>query len=126
MRTLTVSPSTTRVTVAVTTRFGPRSGPPARPHEISPPPTAASAAKARTHSSDRRELTPGRGAGRLSFALAGGRLRRLGLPVDVHEAQVVVGHLRGGVLPRGRAVEEGLQRAAPDRAPDREPHVPVD
>src|SRR3989442_7835322 len=44
----------------------------------------------------------------------------LGLLVDLDEAQVVLGELLGRRLALEVAVQEGLQRVPPDRAPDRE------
>ena len=78
--------------------------------------------------------TPPRRAGRLieSRPLRSHRLlpprvgRFLGRLVDLDEAQVVVGHPRRRILARPTAVDEALERLAPDRAADGEPDVAVD
>src|SRR4051812_20353773 len=54
------------------------------------------------------------------------RYGRLGLLVDAHEVQVVVGDLLGGGIALERAVEERLERVPPDRAADREADVALD
>src|SRR3954454_24113825 len=48
--------------------------------------------------------------------------RGLSLLVDPHETQVVLADLTGCVLALDGAIEEALQRAAPNAAPDREAH----
>src|SRR6476646_10975343 len=49
--------------------------------------------------------------------------RRLGRAVDVDEAQIAVGGLGGGLLAGKAAVDEALERIAPDRAADCEPDI---
>ena len=51
---------------------------------------------------------------------------RLGVVVDLHEAQVVVGDLLGGRGALEVAAEEALQRVPPDRAADREADEALD